>query len=173
MIKLAKSSKVLSVIRESISIVFVFLSFILLTACHEKQTNINKKIQQAETQLSVLRHLFEPISLPKFEFSDLSLDSLADPFKSKIISQPITSLSAFLNKHWVLDGYVKHGARYSSIFIRSNALDQSSSSEGEMMLLSNGDKLFDQQWVVKRLGAKKITFLNPVLGKTVSKQLDG
>ena len=125
--------------------------------------------------MGVLHNLFEPIDLPLFKFQDLSLASLADPFKSKIISQPITSLSVFLNKHWVLDGYVKHGARYSSIFIRSNALNQSSSSdsESEMVLLSIGDKLFDQQWEVKQLGAKKIIFLNPDLGKTVSKQLDG
>ena len=160
-------------LKNNIKLVFcniiILCSLFFLTACHEKQDNFKRNIDQVQQEIAQLNNLLKPVNLVHLKLPDLKFSDIANPFEAKIITQTITSLSTFLHKSWQVQGYVKYHHDFSSVFIRSESGSRSS-SQSEIMLLSLGDKLFDHQWVVEQISQKSVVFFNKSLGKEVSKE---
>lgn len=169
--------------RNIIYVIFVFLCFLFLSGCHNSKERIEKDIAQARAAIKKLDDLFQPVPMNFLKVDSVNLESLSNPFEARIITQSVSSLSDFLSKSWVLDGYVVHGDKndvkqgvnYSSVFIRSGASVNANSaflSTSGIMLLSIGNKLFDRQWIVHKLSPDGVVLFNPVLNTIVQKTFE-
>ena len=144
-------------------IVTLLFFSLLLTACDKKTGQTARRIHQARQAIDDMQHFFHPVKPVSAILSEVNLSGVHNPFEERpALIEPISSIAAFLKQPWRSQGYVKYAGQFSSVFICFHS---------EMLLLSRGNKLFNQRWIVERVNPKRVVFYNPELGRRVSKAL--